>query len=254
MALRGRAPASPRSRSPTTTRSRRSRPRAHAAGDRARAGARASSCPPRSTGSSSTSSATTSIPTHEALRERLDAFRQRAPEARACDGRAARRARRRDRSPTRSWRAPGPGVVGRPHVARGAGARGPRRERRRRVPPLPRPERPRVHAAPRVPSRGSDRADPRRGRRQRARAPGRRCSRTASSSSCVDVGLRGIEVWHPQHGSATVRRYRALAARLGLLETGGSDFHGPRPRRRSRRDPVPASVLARLKEAAGVSG
>jgi predicted metal-dependent phosphoesterase TrpH len=39
-------------------------------------------------------------------------------------------------------------------------------------------------------------------------------------------GLAGIEVWHPQHGALTVRRYQALAERLGLLETGGSDFHG----------------------------
>src|SRR5207248_9328756 len=27
------------------------------------------------------------------------------------------------------------------------------------------------------------------------------------------VGLRGIEVWHPQHGFGTVRRYRELARR-----------------------------------------
>jgi predicted metal-dependent phosphoesterase TrpH len=40
------------------------------------------------------------------------------------------------------------------------------------------------------------------------------------------MGLRGIEVWHPQHGVATTRRYHGLADRLGLLMTGGSDFHG----------------------------
>jgi predicted metal-dependent phosphoesterase TrpH len=39
-------------------------------------------------------------------------------------------------------------------------------------------------------------------------------------------GLAGIEVWHPQHGTLAVRRYQALAERLGLIETGGSDFHG----------------------------
>ena len=39
-------------------------------------------------------------------------------------------------------------------------------------------------------------------------------------------GLSGIEVWHPQHGALAVRRYQALAERLGLIETGGSDFHG----------------------------
>lgn len=68
------------------------------------------------------------------------------------------------------------------------------------------------------------------------------------------AGLRGIEVWHPQHGAASVRRYRQLARRLGLLETGGSDFHGY-PRGIELGDlPVPASVLGPLKEAAGVPG
>lgn len=67
-------------------------------------------------------------------------------------------------------------------------------------------------------------------------------------------GLRGIEVWHPQHGPALVRRYRALAQRLGLLSTGGSDFHGPGRSLDLGDLPVPAGVLAHLKQAAGVSG
>jgi predicted metal-dependent phosphoesterase TrpH len=70
----------------------------------------------------------------------------------------------------------------------------------------------------------------------------------------VAVGLRGIEVWHPQHGSATIRRYRELARKLDLLETGGSDFHGPNRGADLGEIPVPASVVTRLKEAAGVSG
>jgi len=70
----------------------------------------------------------------------------------------------------------------------------------------------------------------------------------------VRLGLRGIEVWHPQHHAATVRRYRELARRLGLLETGGSDFHG------AHRGPdlggmrVPLAAWHRLREAAGVAG
>ena len=70
----------------------------------------------------------------------------------------------------------------------------------------------------------------------------------------VRMGLRGIEVWHPQHHTATVRRYRELARRLGLLETGGSDFHG------AHRGPdlggmrVPLAAWHRLREAAGVAG
>jgi len=65
-------------------------------------------------------------------------------------------------------------------------------------------------------------------------------------------GLRGIEVWHPQHNATAVRRFRALAAKLGLIETGGSDFHAPGRSTNLGDVSVPASVLVRLKEAAGV--
>ena len=70
----------------------------------------------------------------------------------------------------------------------------------------------------------------------------------------VAAGLRGIEVWHPQHGSATVRRYRELARRLRLLETGGSDFHEPGRGVELGGMPVPLSAVTRLREAAGVAG
>jgi len=66
-------------------------------------------------------------------------------------------------------------------------------------------------------------------------------------------GLSGIEVWHPQHNQVTVRRYQALAARLGLLETGGSDFHGEGRSADLGDVPVPARALAQLKRAAGIS-
>ena len=68
------------------------------------------------------------------------------------------------------------------------------------------------------------------------------------------AGLRGIEVWHPQHGAVAVRRFHALARRLGLLETGGSDFHGWTRGTELGELPVPASVLGPLKQAAGVPG
>jgi predicted metal-dependent phosphoesterase TrpH len=67
-------------------------------------------------------------------------------------------------------------------------------------------------------------------------------------------GLRGIEVWHPQHGAPLVRHYRALATRLGLIATGGSDFHAPGRTFDLGDLPVPAGVLTRLKQAAGVAG
>ena len=68
------------------------------------------------------------------------------------------------------------------------------------------------------------------------------------------AGLRGIEVWHPQHGAVAVRRFHALARRLDLLETGGSDYHGGPHGAQLGELPVPASVLGPLKQAAGVPG
>jgi predicted metal-dependent phosphoesterase TrpH len=68
------------------------------------------------------------------------------------------------------------------------------------------------------------------------------------------AGLQGVEVWHPQHSAATRRRYRALAQRLDLIETGGSDFHGQDRGADLGEVPVPPGTLSRLKEAAGVTG
>ena len=42
----------------------------------------------------------------------------------------------------------------------------------------------------------------------------------------ADAGLDALEVYHPDHDKASTERYRALAVRLRLLATGGSDFHG----------------------------
>ena len=41
----------------------------------------------------------------------------------------------------------------------------------------------------------------------------------------VKAGLGGIEVYHPDHNFAAVRKYLQLARRLRLPATGGSDFH-----------------------------
>ena len=40
------------------------------------------------------------------------------------------------------------------------------------------------------------------------------------------AGLAGVEVWHPDHDHSERRRLAALASRLGLVATGGSDDHG----------------------------
>lgn len=43
----------------------------------------------------------------------------------------------------------------------------------------------------------------------------------------VAAGLAGIEAHHPAHDLKQRRRYAAVAGRLGLIVTGGSDAHGP---------------------------
>jgi predicted metal-dependent phosphoesterase TrpH len=42
----------------------------------------------------------------------------------------------------------------------------------------------------------------------------------------IDMGLEGIEVYYPQHSARDVADLTDTAQRLGLLITGGSDFHG----------------------------
>ncbi|NKB67647.1 MAG: PHP domain-containing protein [Candidatus Latescibacteria bacterium] len=42
----------------------------------------------------------------------------------------------------------------------------------------------------------------------------------------VDVGLDGLEVYHPAHRPQQIEYYMQLAQRYGLLQSGGSDSHG----------------------------
>lgn len=44
----------------------------------------------------------------------------------------------------------------------------------------------------------------------------------------AQAGMAGLEVDHPDHTPEQRARYRALADRLGLVATGGSDCHGTR--------------------------
>jgi 3',5'-nucleoside bisphosphate phosphatase len=50
--------------------------------------------------------------------------------------------------------------------------------------------------------------------------------RDALIPAMAAAGLDAIEARHSDHDEATEARYRALAAELGLITTGGSDFHG----------------------------
>src|SRR6185503_15647877 len=42
----------------------------------------------------------------------------------------------------------------------------------------------------------------------------------------VAAGLDGVEVKHPSHGPEDVKRLQALAEFFGLVQSGGSDWHG----------------------------
>jgi 3',5'-nucleoside bisphosphate phosphatase len=43
----------------------------------------------------------------------------------------------------------------------------------------------------------------------------------------VEAGLAGIETYYPEHSAGQIQAYRAMCQRLGLVATGGSDYHGP---------------------------
>jgi len=42
----------------------------------------------------------------------------------------------------------------------------------------------------------------------------------------IEEGLRGIEVFYPEHNPLEVAQFKAMAERHGLLVTGGTDYHG----------------------------
>ena len=65
----------------------------------------------------------------------------------------------------------------------------------------------------------------------------------------LDLGLHGIETRHSDHTPADVQRFEALAARLNLATTGGSDYHGSRKATPLGAAGVPLSVYDRLREA-----
>lgn len=43
----------------------------------------------------------------------------------------------------------------------------------------------------------------------------------------MNYGLRGIEAYHRKHSPAIVEYFSSMAEKLGLVVTGGSDFHAP---------------------------
>ncbi len=65
----------------------------------------------------------------------------------------------------------------------------------------------------------------------------------------IEMGVDGIEVWHPDHSTAQMNDFVAKAEKHGLLQTAGSDFHGDFDRH-NLMDVVPVTeaILASVKE------
>jgi 3',5'-nucleoside bisphosphate phosphatase len=65
----------------------------------------------------------------------------------------------------------------------------------------------------------------------------------------IDAGLTALEAFHSEHDAATTEHYLAMADRLNVLVTGGSDYHGDRERRRAAFGTVglPPARFERLK-------
>jgi predicted metal-dependent phosphoesterase TrpH len=73
--------------------------------------------------------------------------------------------------------------------------------------------------------------------------------RDALIPELVEAGLMGIETYYPEHSSAQTAAYKDMCARLGLVATGGSDFHGPQVSRAQHpgTQQVPESVWQELR-------
>ncbi len=70
--------------------------------------------------------------------------------------------------------------------------------------------------------------------------------------SLVRNGLDGLETVHPSHSFALIRQYKDVVRERGLIETGGSDYHGFRPEEDENinRYSIPYQRLERIRRAA----
>ncbi len=74
----------------------------------------------------------------------------------------------------------------------------------------------------------------------------------------ASLGLRGMEVFYPEHSEDIIDRYTRIANTFSLIKTGGSDFHGNNKEGSILGDCGPRGcptmeVVEQLKQAAGVS-
>lgn len=183
-------------------------------------------------------------PANEPLRERLArAFRERHERTLAILERLA--ALGVPVSADEVFAAAGPGVVGRPHIAaalmraghvpsievafnRLLGTRG--------AAYVPRPSFPTAEAIQLVHEAGGVAV---------LAHPGPLATRVVES--LAEAGLDGVEVWHPMHNMPAQKRWYDTAKELGLVPSGGSDFHSPNRGAALGQMPVPARTLEDLR-------
>lgn len=68
-------------------------------------------------------------------------------------------------------------------------------------------------------------------------------------SEFKELGLDGIEVYHPEHQFSDIRKYQEISKNLNLFVTGGSDFHGlPEDKREFGRMKIPYNLLEILRK------
>lgn len=65
----------------------------------------------------------------------------------------------------------------------------------------------------------------------------------------VKFGIEGIEVIHPRHSEKLTEHFSKLTAENGLLQTGGSDFHGgPKGEEALGKYKIPYDAVLKIKE------
>jgi predicted metal-dependent phosphoesterase TrpH len=79
---------------------------------------------------------------------------------------------------------------------------------------------------------------------------------TARITEFVEYGLCGLEVYYPHHSPEDVAMLEGMCRELGLVATGGSDFHGPDSSEGAALGSihVPLECAERLWEAAATRG
>ena len=68
-------------------------------------------------------------------------------------------------------------------------------------------------------------------------------------ASFIECGIKGLEIYYPEHSQLVVHKYLAIAKKFGLCVTGGSDFHGDvKPHIKVGQISIPYKFVERLKK------